>query len=341
MKLIYTLLFLLFVAFSGNANEINSSIKILQPLDNSRYVGENGTFVVEIIDQDIDTIVISQENNKTTTIKVDKSKKTYCKTIILDVGQNDIYVSSYKNSKLIDKEKRDVYFLSELFEGANEEDAEDYDLNYYHTQENENKCKSCHTMESNVPTDGNAFEDVTKTTCYGCHNGMLNTKNTHAPAANWLCLECHNGKVSEYNLDEKGASKYLAPSPISNTCALCHDQIEAWQTNPYGHGPVNDGHCVRCHNPHGSDNEFFLRKPIWNLCTTCHSEKASGKHVVSSFVFGRNQGAHPTKDRKDPSRPGRDFYCSSCHNPHGSAGIKLLRMTGTGVFGVCQRCHKK
>ncbi|MDQ1338933.1 MAG: hypothetical protein QG567_82, partial [Campylobacterota bacterium] len=181
----------------------------------------------------------------------------------------------------------------------------------------------------------------TKTTCYACHKGMINTKNTHAPAANWLCADCHNGNYGEYNMQDQGASKYLVADPVAKTCGSCHDTVDGWQNSKFGHGPVNDGRCERCHNPHGSDHEFFLRKNIWDLCTTCHAEKANGKHVVSSFVYSRNSGAHPTKDRKDPVRPGRELTCSGCHDPHGSSGIFLLRMKGTMPYGVCQRCHKK
>lgn len=332
---------MLFVAASGKAENINVPIKIIQPLDKTRYIGENSTFVIDTSFEQADTIVITQENNITTTLEVKAEKKTYCKTIKLHTAQNTVSITLYKNNKLISTAQRDLYFLSELFEGVDEDDAQDYELRYYHKDENEQKCKSCHNMTSNVPTDGEAFEDITKTTCFECHNGMINTSNTHAPAVNWLCLDCHNGKIGEYNMADEGKSKYLAPDPIAKTCGSCHDSVEEWQLRKYGHGPVNDGRCERCHNPHGSDNEFFLRKNIWDLCVTCHAEKASGKHVVSSFVFSRNAGAHPTKDRKDPARPGREFTCTSCHNPHGSSGIFLLRMKGTMAFGVCQRCHKK
>lgn len=342
MKVFHILLFL-FVAFSGKAEELNTSIKIIQPLDKTRYIGENSTFVLDTTFDDVDKIVITLDNNKTDTIEVNATKKTYCKTIKLHTGQNSISVNSYKNDRLINTQERDLYFLSELFEGVDEDDAEDYELKYYHKDENEKKCKSCHNMTSNVPTDGEAFEDITKTTCYECHNGMINTSNTHAPAANWLCLDCHNGKIGEYNMEDEGKSKYLAPDPISKTCGSCHDSVQDWQATKYGHGPVNDGRCERCHNPHGSDNEFFLRKSIWDLCVTCHAEKASGKHVIPQIGFGRvtKDGGHPTQDRQDPSRPGRALVCSSCHNPHGSSGIFLLRMKGSFTFGVCQRCHKK
>lgn len=337
------ILFLLFVAISGKAETIDASMKIIQPFDKTRYIGENSTFVIDTSFEQADTIVITQDNNITTTIEVKAEKSTHCKTINLHVGQNIVSVNSYKNNKLISTQERDLYFLSELFEGVDEDDAQDYELRYYHKDENEAKCKSCHNMTSNIPTNGEAFEDVTKTTCYECHNSMINTKNTHAPTANWLCLDCHNGKVGEYNMKDDGKSKYLAPDPISKTCGKCHDSVKEWQATKYGHGPVNDGRCERCHNPHGSDNDFFLRKSIWNLCTTCHAEKANGQHVIPAIGFGRvtKSGGHPTKDRKDPARPGRDLVCSSCHNPHGSSGIFLLRMKGSMPYGVCQRCHKK
>ncbi len=343
MKIIYALL-LLFVALSGKTEEIGTSIKIIQPMDKTRYIGENSTFVIDTDLKNVDKIVIVQDNaNAMTTLEVNSTKKTYCKTIRLHAGKNIISINSYKNDKLIGTQERDLYFLSELFEGVDEDEAEDYELRYYHTDEKEQKCKSCHNMTSNVPTNGEAFEDVTKTTCFECHNSMINTSNTHAPAANWLCLDCHNGKVGEYNMGDTGASKYLAPDPISKTCGTCHDTVAEWQSRKYGHGPVNDGRCERCHNPHGSNNEFFLRKSIWNLCTTCHAEKATGKHVIPQIGFGRRtkDGGHPTKDRKDPARPGRDLACSSCHNPHGSSGVFLLRMKGSMPFNVCQRCHKK
>ncbi len=342
MKSLSILLLLLLAASSGNAQN-NTSIQIIQPENKSRFVGESSTFVIDAKFEEADTIVITQENNKTTTLKVKAQKNTHCKTITLHPGQNIVSVSLYKDEKLVDKIDRDLYFLSELFEGVGEDEAEEYKLRFFHQDAKEKKCASCHDMTSNIPTNNEALEDVTKTTCYKCHGGMINTKNTHAPAANWLCLDCHDGKFGEYNMADKGASKYLVADPVAKTCGSCHDTVDGWQSSKFGHGPVNDGRCERCHNPHGSDNEFFLRKNIWDLCTTCHAEKADGKHVIPQIGFGRvtKDGGHPTRGRKDPVRPGRELTCSGCHDPHGSAGIFLLRMKGTMTYGVCQRCHKK
>lgn len=323
------------------AEEPAKSFEIIQPLDKSRYVGTSSTFVIDTSYDLVDTIIITQDNNKTTNLKIEKSKKTYCKTINLHVGENQLSITSYKDNKIIDATKRNIYFLSELAEDIDKYTVEEYDPIYFHNDEKEQKCKSCHNMTSNIPKNNKALEDVSTTTCYECHKGMNNTKNTHAPTANWLCIECHNGQFGEFNMEEEGASKYLAPDPISKACGTCHEDIDEWKARKYDHGPVNDGKCERCHNPHGSENDFFLRKPIWELCITCHAEKADGKHVVSSYVFSRNSGSHPTKGIKDPLRPEREFTCTSCHDPHGSHGTMLLRMKGSMPFSVCNKCHKK
>ena len=344
MKLKYFLLLLL-VALSSNAEEATpataKSIKVINPINNTLYSGEDSTFVVECNSTSVDKLEIIKNSVNIATLDVNNSKDTYCKSIKLDVGENAIVVNSYKDNTLVDSVEHKYYYFVDVFEKSNEYDAEDYDKNYFHAPENEDKCKKCHDMSSNVPTNGEPFEDVTQTTCYSCHTAKVSKKNTHAPTANWLCLDCHNGKIGEYNMDKEGTAKYMVPDPVAKTCGECHDTVEGWFMNKYTHGPTNDGRCIRCHNPHGSDNEFFLRKTIWNLCTTCHNEKATGKHIVASFVFGRNGGAHPTKAPVDFARPERKFVCSSCHNPHGSSGIYLLRMRGSQPFGVCQRCHKK
>ncbi|WP_295081973.1 cytochrome c3 family protein [Sulfurimonas sp.] len=338
-KFIYLFL-LLFTTISGNAQEISSLI--LQPQDKTRYIGESSTFVINATLKEADYIVIEQ-SDITTTLEIKPQKDTYCKTINLNPGENTVFVTLYKDAKPIGKSSRVLYFLSELFEGVDEYELDEYKIRFFHQDAKEKKCASCHNMTSNIPTNNEALEDVTKTTCYECHNSMISTKNTHAPAANWLCINCHNGKFGEYNMQDKGASKYLVADPVAKTCAECHEDVKEWEESKFGHGPVNDGRCERCHNPHGSDNEFFLRKSIWELCTTCHAEKSNGQHVTSAIGFGapNKSGGHPTRDREDPARPGRELTCSGCHNPHGSGGISLLRMKGTMPYGVCQRCHKK
>lgn len=117
MRFTYILL-LLIVAIGGVAKELSPSVSIVQPEDKSRYVGEGSTFVIDTTFKEADTIVIKQDNNITTTLKVKPQKNTYCKTIELKAGVNIVSVSLYKDAKLVDKSDRELYFLSELFEGV-------------------------------------------------------------------------------------------------------------------------------------------------------------------------------------------------------------------------------
>ncbi len=310
----------------------------------TRFSGEFATVVVKIPTKDINVTMIkfSLNDKIIQELNVTKEKDTYCEVIKIAPAENILKIATYTATKKLQESTLNLFYLPEIYEGSTV-DEEDYDVNFFHTDEKEKKCVSCHNMKSNIPTGEDVLEDITEATCYTCHKHRINTSNTHAPAANWRCLDCHDGKVAEYNMDFEGKSKYLAPDPIKSSCTTCHERASKWEHSRYPHGPASDGRCNRCHNPHGSENEFFLRKSIWDLCTTCHAEKADGKHVVSSFVFNRNDGGHPTRSDtvKDPARPEREFTCTSCHNPHGSSGVYLLRMKGPVAFGVCKRCHKK
>jgi predicted CXXCH cytochrome family protein len=121
-------------------------------------------------------------------------------------------------------------------------------------------------------------------------------------------------------------------------CFSCHeDRKEEWEGKKFSHGPTAAGECLECHNPHASDNVFWLKKPIWDLCITCHEDKATGRHVIVGF----SSNTHPMKDRPDPIREGRDLSCSSCHNPHASDSPKLFNFEVSSSFSLCGVCHKK
>jgi predicted CXXCH cytochrome family protein len=69
---------------------------------------------------------------------------------------------------------------------------------------------------------------------------------------------------------------------------------------------------------------------------------ATAPHVAldKSLRAGHPTIGHPVDGRRDPAEPTRDLRCTSCHNPHGAAGAKLLRFGATGTSPLCVRCHK-
>ncbi len=329
--------------------------KVLKPLNLSTYNEDYASIVIKRLDRSLKKVTISVNSKKRVVVLTDKKRNIYCKTIKLDIGDNKVKLTGQTKKGRSTRTELNLFYRSELYKGTIEA-PDNYKRNFFHTNKNENLCKSCHNMNKDKTSklkkrisaskinakEFKVIKDPKKSNCYTCHKTITFKKNGHTPAVNFLCTECHTGKSAKLNADDKGKSKYLMEDPTMNKCFSCHEGVKKdWLSVTSQHDTLKEGRCNKCHNPHASNFEFHLRKPIRELCLTCHVKKASGRHVLGSFVFGRNKGSHPTKGKKDPSRPGRDLVCSSCHNPHGSNGIYLLRAEGKTPYSVCVRCHKK
>ena len=316
----------------------SSSFEIIRPLTKTVMEESQASIVVKIVDPSVTKIRITDSTGQETIQNVVSTRKVYCKSVMLHLGENILIISAFQNGEKLQGETLSLFFKSEIHHDFQEEPF-GYKERYFHNDKEEQLCKSCHVMVDKPRKKREALENEQDSACYLCHRTLFKERKGHAPAINWMCTECHTGENGDYTDLTKGKSKYRAPDPIMDRCFSCHENIKSsWFAKKSEHGPVRDGRCNRCHNPHGSNNEFFLRKPIWDLCTTCHSEKASGAHVISSYVRDKS---HPTKGKPDPSRPGRELGCSSCHDPHGSEGIFLLRSKGKTAFSICVRCHQK
>jgi len=122
---------------------------------------------------------------------------------------------------------------------------------------------------------------------------------------------------------------------VKETCMKCHDNVLGGK---FKHGPVDAGLCSLCHNPHASPNPAWLRKSSWDLCATCHTSQAMGRHVVAGYV---KSSSHPTRGKRDPSRPGKRMSCSSCHEPHSSEARDLFAYNVKTRPALCNVCHRK
>ena len=345
-KVVFSLLILSTILLAKQG--LIANFEVINPKDKSIYNESIASINIKVPKKEKATNLIIKLNEKSYELKLNSNREVYCKSVDLKLGKNKIEVVLYRNQEILKTYKSTILYQQEIFPETIALNK-GYEKNYFHTNKNEKLCKSCHDMNDEIKLQNKALEnvkdvleDTRESKCFDCHKKLNSRKNSHAPSVNLICTECHNGNVGEYNSELKGKSRFIQPDPISNRCFNCHENVEnEWLKREYTHGPAMNGRCSRCHNPHGSDEIFFTKKPIWDLCTTCHSEKAVGNHVVTSFVFGRNKGSHPTKAEKDPAREGRSLVCSSCHNPHGSNGIHLLRMEGKKPFGICARCHDK
>jgi predicted CXXCH cytochrome family protein len=197
-----------------------------------------------------------------------------------------------------------------------------------HIPAREALCAPCHNMTPDK-IEINA-ETAETNPCAACHRRMLDKSHVHGPAGVYRCGYCHNP-------DSKPA-RYATPADEAALCNGCHsDKVAAFKANKFVHGPVAAGLCLICHDPHASDNPAQMVAPINDVCLLCHENVGKNGHVTR----GVSGDSHPLSGPVDPGRAGREFSCSSCHDPHGGNGPALLQRGITSRFALCQICHKK
>lgn len=279
-------------------------------------------------------IIVSVNGLEQKEVKNERSVK--CFSVRIEPGINEISVAAWDGEHEVERRTFRVFRRSDLVRKFREP-PEEFKKILFH-EDTWSECAACHTME---PTDADkksfnirTLPDETgarsASTCYSCHQAMTSYPYVHGPVAVWACLRCHDPEASPcYAVRETGA----------RNCYTCHvEQRKAWMSRKYIHGPVNLGRCSICHNPHASGQPFLLISHTWDLCVTCHVEKGSGRHVIAD-VFSKE--GHPTRDRPDPLRPGRELTCASCHNPHASEFPKLWPFEVENAYELCQKCHEK
>jgi DmsE family decaheme c-type cytochrome len=177
----------------------------------------------------------------------------------------------------------------------------------------------------------NPGDYVGQDTCLGCHEDQHYKGTTHAlvsnprtPAAGHGCESCH-GPGREH-AESGDATKIvrlwlLRPQDASTYCTTCHDRGSHALWAGSQHDNRNVG-CLNCHSVHQPKGEKLMKASTQvAVCATCH------QNIVNKL----NRFNHM------PVREGK-MTCSSCHNPHGSTNVRLLK-TGTTVDESCSSCH--
>lgn len=188
-------------------------------------------------------------------------------------------------------------------------------------------CTVCHSEahEKNAKLPKGLSAEVPQL-CFNCHDSKkFSDKVIHPPVSAGMCTNCHNPHTSDI---EK-----LLTAEVPELCFGCHQKFSKKNIHP----PAAAGLCLSCHAPHSGANSHLTLKPLNELCLDCHSEIDKSPHVIR----GGKTGGHPLSGPKDPKRAGQPFRCISCHNPHESDSIKLLRYKVDIPFALCLYCHEK
>ncbi|HEY7099233.1 MAG TPA: cytochrome c3 family protein [Terriglobales bacterium] len=159
-------------------------------------------------------------------------------------------------------------------------------------------------------------------TCIQCHEDKTKGKAVHSAIATG-CLSCH-----EIRTNKDATYVKLITTTSGSLCLTCHSDKDASTAKGTVHSPaIRD--CVKCHDPHTSDNKFQLLKPLAgqdakeNLCLSCHKQ---GMNV-------------PPKGSRHAAL---DMGCDTCHTTHkvGEKGkLEFDFHLTKAVPALCVDCH--
>lgn len=214
-----------------------------------------------------------------------------------------------------------------------------------------------------------------KALCLECHLDMgqrlENAVVSHSAVTTGAeCLNCHRAHHAPF-------PKLLGEAPMGK-CLECHQQStlrpdgsevtaigQKLDESGFLHGPIRDGNCTACHEPHGSVEFALLRhsypqsfyapyaSDTYSLCTQCHEVgafEAEETETLTEFRDG-SLNLHFLHVNKDPK--GRT--CRACHDTHSSnmprhmvGGVRFGKWTFPLVFektpsgGSCfSGCHEQ
>ncbi|PLX98842.1 MAG: cytochrome C [Desulfuromonas sp.] len=248
-----------------------------------------------------------------------------------------------------------------------------------------NTCTGCHTdIGDGLATAPVIHAAVEEASCLTCHNPHS------APAAKLLqkdvesvCLECHGdvgrkaqrAKVKHAALYREEKCTGCHTAHFSNNdgllflkeqdvCFTCHGKNDYHKSNalkniaaqvegkPYLHGPLEDGQCSACHQPHGSDYFRMLNGPYpetfyypytsgsYDFCLGCHDSNMLRFESTSIYTEFRNGKQNLHFLHVANQYKGRT--CRACHEPHASNIDKLMNEVGAefGEWNVPVRFNK-
>ena len=175
-------------------------------------------------------------------------------------------------------------------------------------------CTRCHDETEEYPvlaigkTKHGTVADGRTPTCTSCHGESDRHVNRPPDAKERPKPDRMFGKSSPTPMAERSAA-----------CLSCHQGGKRihWQMSAHA---GRDVACSSCHQVHAQHDKARDKETQTQVCYSCHKEVR----------------AQVNRPSRHPIREGK-VACSDCHNPHGSAGDKML--VRDNVNDTCYSCH--
>jgi predicted CXXCH cytochrome family protein len=234
-------------------------------------------------------------------------------------------------------------------------------------------CDGCHSVDFNIDTKQPKEWNVGCEVCHGAGSAhvadptrftILNPARQNYVQANDTCIQCHSQGQPLSN-PIKGqyydwAVGYHAGLKLSDYWKL--EEHKLGETS-FTHFPDGTAHknrmqgndfvqslmynrgvtCFSCHDPHGTDNDHMLRKPVNEICSSCHSVGSqNGPHTASLEEHTHHPANSPGSQcvachmpKIQPELPGGPFVAA--HTFHFVTPADTQSMS---IPNACDSCHK-
>jgi len=183
-------------------------------------------------------------------------------------------------------------------------------------------CTKCHDESDLKPvlsiyqTRHGVKADGRTPKCQSCHGDsdahVKNTAGTSTRPSPDILFGARSSKFSSFK---------RSPTETQNaSCLTCHQKSFArthWDGSAH---QIADVACASCHEVHTAHDKVRDKKTQPEICFNCHKEQRADSKKISHHPIGEGK-----------------VVCSDCHNPHGSAGPKLLKKNT--VTETCYTCH--
>lgn len=228
-------------------------------------------------------------------------------------------------------------------------------------------CEQCHEQMAEAISTAKSVHNPVSKNCTLCHNPHSGPFAKMLPAEpSGVCEECHDEiyeQIEEAAVDHEPVisgdrclnchaahASNAAPSlkaPQAELCLSCHNKpvksgkkeltdIKALlDKNRDWHGPIREGNCAGCHQPHSSENFRLLLKVYppqfysafdpakYALCFECHEETMVAEPLTRALTEFRDGDRNLHFLHINKANRGRT--CRACHEVHASTHARHIR----------------